>query len=164
MDIGSGARWGETSRASICRTLSVVAMIGLSADLLHGQRSNTAEGDRPTRAVEQSTPVIWSMSSTDEISTDALTLHTTRGTLSDMEIPQTWQVTPFPDGLEGVYSTRTLFFFHAFSILLVAGIGILAAGTLWAIPLVSALGPLVLGTAFACLWYCVRRATQEHAN
>ena len=61
-----------------------------------------------------------------------------------------------------MYSVWTRFFFHTFSILFVVGIGVVAVGSLWALPLVTAFGPLVLGAAFACLWYCVRRASREH--
>ena len=142
---------------------SIVAVTILAANPCRGERSDLAEKDRPARETEQGTPDSWATYPTDELQFYALPLHTIQGISSNVVTGGILEAAPLSDREEGMYSTWTHFFFHAFSILFIAGIGILTAGYLWAFPLVSAFGPLVLGTAFGCLWYCARRATQEHA-
>lgn len=153
----------ESSISSFCQTLPIVAMIAFTADLGLGERVNITDKDRLVKVAEQVKSGSWRTPPTAESQTYALSLHKTQGTSSNVATGDILDAVPLSDRVEAMYSTWTRFFFHAFSILFIAGIGILTAGSLWAIPLVSASGPLVLGIAFGCLWYCVRRATQEHA-
>lgn len=117
-----------------------------------------------SRAVIDELTDSWTVRAIDKSQTYALPLHTAQGTPRDISSDAIVQEVPSSDRVEGRYSTRTRFYFHAFSLLFIVGIGLLAAGLLWSSPLVSAFGPLVLCTAFGFLWCCVRRATQEHAN
>ena len=62
-----------------------------------------------------------------------------------------------------MYSVWTHFFFHTFVAFFVVGIVFMLAGTIAALSILTTIGPFILSTAFACLWYCMRRASHEHA-
>ena len=143
-------------------TVGVVTM--RAAVLYYEERSDISEKERLARAKGQITPAFRVAYSRNETQTYVSQTDSAQGIFSNVATGEILEKAPLSDRVEGIYSTWTHFFFHAFSILFVVGIGIMVAGYMWDLPLVSAFGPLVLGTAFGCLWYCVRRAAQEHAN
>ncbi len=140
----------------------VVVAIFAGVDCLV-ERSDIADEDRLVGAAKQTTMDSWTTRPVGESQTHALALHRSQANSRATPADAIVREASSSDRVDGMYSTWTHFYFHAFSILFIAGMGILIFGLLLALPLVSAFGPLVLGAAFGCLWRCVRRASQEHA-
>ena len=162
MDIIADTSWHETPKSGAYQALSPRAGVAFSEDLSLRKYSNTTDKDQPIRVAKQirlkSSPTYLTI----DLRSDALPFRTIQRTVGDVKMHESLGETSSSDRVESIYSVWTRFFFHTFLILFVSGIGVVTAGSLWGLPLVTAFGPLVLGVAVACLWHCMRRASQEH--
>ena len=141
-------------------TFSVVASVSYTFPSLN---SSPFDSRKPVHSAMQLNSKPWMVLQADGQRTNALSFQSTQSEFGSTKTVDVLNAPSRSDRTESMYSVWTRFFFHAFIALLVVGVAVMLVGTLSAFTLLTTIGPFIISAAFACLWYCFRRASNEHA-